>query len=194
MRLSSLILTVLFVAPVAGADWPQWRGPNRDGHSADTNLLEEWPKEGPKLLWSVKDAKTIGAGYGQPAVVGDRLLVVGASGARQGSTEFVTCLKVKDGEKAWQTELPSTPGRYTDGWGGGPRSTPTGEGDRVYVLGVTGDLVCLSADKGEIKWKKNLVKDFGGRIPGWGYSESPLVDGDQVVCTPGGGGGMVALD
>src|SRR5262249_5085083 len=98
MRPGSLIVLVLVVAPAAAAgDWPQWRGPNRDGHSSDTALLKEWPKGGPKLLWSVKDAKTIGTGYGQPAVVGDRLFVIGATGARQGATEFVTCLKLKDG-------------------------------------------------------------------------------------------------
>jgi outer membrane protein assembly factor BamB len=193
-RISSLLALLTCAMMVSAADWPQWQGPARDGHSADTGLLEKWPDGGPKVLWSITDAKGIGAGYGTPAVVGDRLYIVGATGAKQGATELVTCLALSDGKRIWQKNLPSTPGRYTDGWGGGPRSTPTVEGGKVYVLGVTGDLVCLNAETGAVVWAKNLVKDFGGAIPGWGYAESPLIDGDRVVCTPGSRGGMVALN
>ena len=168
-------------------------GPNRDGHSADTLLLDAWPTQGPKLTWSVKDAMAIGTGYGCPAVVGDKLFLIGATGANLDATEFVTCLALKDGSKVWQTKLKTSSGRFLDGWGGGPRGTPTVDGGRVYVLGATGDLVCLTADKGEIQWTKNLVKDFGGRVPAWGYSESVLIDGDRLVCTPGSKSGMIAL-
>lgn len=188
------VLLAFLCSAILAADWPQWRGPKRDGHSADTKLLEEWPEEGPKLLWSVKDADGIGTGYGQPAVVKGKVFLLGGTGARQNATEFVTCLNARDGTQVWQTKLETSRGNYSDGWGGGPRSTPTVDGDRVFVLGATGDLVCLSADKGKVLWTKNLVKDFNGSIPGWGYCESPLVDGDQLVCTPGGRGGLVALD
>lgn len=176
------------------ADWPQWQGPNRDGHSADTGLLDKWPASGPKLLWSLTEPEKIGTGYGSPAVVGDRLYINGANGEKQTASEFVTCLNLKDGTKVWRRELVTTQGKFNDGWGGGPRSTPTVAGDAVYVLGVTGDLVCLGAEKGDIRWAKNLVKDFGGKIPSWGYSESPLIDGNNLICTPGNKGGMVAVD
>lgn len=188
-----LLLCPLLVATMA-ADWPQWRGQNRDGHSLDNSLLAEWPKAGPKLAWSVKDASIVGTGYGSPSVVGDKLYILGGSSAKQTAKEFVTCLSLKDGSKLWQTELTTSAGRYSDGWGGGPRSTPTVDGKSLYILGATGDLVCLSIDKGEVQWSKNLVKDFGGRIPSWGYSESVLIDGDHLICTPGSAGGMVALE
>lgn len=176
------------------ADWPQWRGPNRDGHSADTGLLDKWPTAGPKMLWSLTDLDKIGTGYGSPAVVGDRLYIIGATGPKQTATEFVTCLSLKDGSRVWRQELATTPGKFNDGWGGGPRSTPTMDGDVLYVLGATGDLTCMGSEKGDVRWTQNLVKDHGGSIPVWGYSESPLIDGENLVCTPGSKGGMVALD
>lgn len=181
----------------AAADWPQWRGPNRDDKSAETGLLKDWPKDGPKLLWSVTDAAAIGVGYGTPAVVGDRLYIIGSDGPKQTAKEFVSCLSVKDGKQVWQVALNTTTGdgfKYSDGWGGGPRSTPTVDGDRVYVLGATGDLVCVAKADGKEVWRKNLVTNFGGKVPAWGYSESPLVDGDNVVITPGTKTGMVALN
>jgi outer membrane protein assembly factor BamB len=192
----SCIALLAWTAVASAADWPQWRGPNRDGHSADKNLLKEWPKEGPKLLWAIEDgeADRIGTGYGSPAVVGDKIFLLGGTTAKQDSKDFVVCLEVKDGKQVWKSNFATSKGGYSDGWGGGPRSTPTVSGDFVYVLGATGDLVCLSKDKGETKWAKNLVKDFGGSIPGWGYSESVLVDGNNVVCTAGGKAGMIALD
>ncbi|AWM39004.1 outer membrane biogenesis protein BamB [Gemmata obscuriglobus] len=189
------LLGLLACGTIASAgDWPQWRGPNRDGHSADTALLGAWPADGPKLLWSLTDADKVGTGYGSPAVVGNRMYIIGADGAKQTAAEFVTCLDLKDGNRVWRQNLETTPGKFSDGWGGGPRSTPTVDGDALYVLGVTGDLVCLGAEKGDIRWSKNLVKDYGGGIPIWGYSESPLVDGDKLLVTPGNKGGMIALD
>ena len=192
MRFGSTIMAALFAAAIAaGADWPQWRGPNRDGTSSEAI---DWPKGGPKLAWKLTSPDAVGTGYGTPSVVGNKVYVLGATGAAQGATEFVTCLGLEDGGKVWQTKLKTSAGKFSDGWGGGPRGTPTIDAGRVFVLGVTGDLVCLSADKGEVVWTKNLVKDFGGRIPNWGYSESPLIDGDRLICTPGSGTGMVALD
>jgi outer membrane protein assembly factor BamB len=136
----------------------------------------------------------IGVGYGSPAVVDGKVYFLGSDSAKQTGTEFVTCLNAADGKPVWQTKLTTTAGEYLDGWGGGPRCTPTVDDGMVYVLGATGDVAALTADKGDIKWTKNLVKDFGGGIPKWGYSESVTIDGDNLICTPGGKGGMVCLN
>jgi outer membrane protein assembly factor BamB len=187
-------LTLLSCTVASAADWPQWRGPNRDGKSAEKGLMVGFPADGPKLLWSVEELEKIGTGYGTPAIVGGKLYIVGANGAKQDAKEFVSCLDVATGTAVWQTPLDLTPGRFLDMWGGGTRSTPTVDGDHVYVLGATGDLVCLKTSDGAKVWKKNLVKDFGGGIPQWGYSESVLVDGDVVVATPGKDTLVVALN
>lgn len=195
LRLLALLAAVAGSAgAVSAGDWPQWRGPNRDGKSTDTGLAATWPSDGPRLVWSLNAVGDIGTGYGTPAVVGDKLYVLGADGPTQNAREFVTCLSATDGKRVWQTPLKTSPGKFLDQWGGGPRSTPTVDGDSLYVLGATGDLACLSAADGKVVWQKNLVADFGGKITQWGFSESPLVDGDKVVVTPGAGGGMVALN
>ncbi|OWK40490.1 PQQ-binding-like beta-propeller repeat protein [Fimbriiglobus ruber] len=190
--LSALVVGI--VGTVRADDWPQWRGPNRDGKSAEKGINVKWPEDGPKLLWSLQNPDAIGTGYGSPAVVGNHLFILGANGPKQDAGEFCTCLNVKDGSKVWQTPLNTTPGKFLDGWGAGPRATPTVIGDDVYVLGATGNLVCLTKADGKVVWQKNLVTDFGGAIPLWGYSESVLVDGDHVICTPGKKTGMIALD
>jgi outer membrane protein assembly factor BamB len=192
---------VLSAGVSAADDWPQWRGPNRDGKSTETGLLADWPKEGPKLAWKVDE---VGTGYGQPAVVGDRMYLVGAEGKKADAREFVLCLSAADGKPVWKVAVNTTPVPFLDLWGGGPRATPTVRGGVVYVLGASGNLVALTADAGKQVWAKNLVTDFGGEVPKWGYSESPLVDGDKVIVTPGGRdrpdqaarfeGGVVALN
>jgi outer membrane protein assembly factor BamB len=160
------------------ADWPQWRGPERTGLSKETGLLKEWPKGGPKLLWKVKD---IGGGYSTPAVVGDRIYLM----ADRKGKEFVVALAVKDGSEVWSTAVgkvgPNKGPQYP-----GARSTPTVDGERIYALGSDGDLACLEKDKGKVVWSKNLKKDFAGSPGMWAYSESVLIDGDVLVCTPGG--------
>lgn len=161
------------------ADWPQWRGPKRDGLSQETGLLKEWPAGGPKLLWQQKD---IGEGYSTPAVVGDRIYVMGNRGMED---EFVACLAVKDGKQIWSTRV----GKVGENRGPqypGSRSTPTVDGELLYALGSDGDLVCLETASGKLRWQKNLRADFGGEPGAWAYSESPLIDGDVLVCTPGG--------
>jgi len=187
----SLRLTLIAAGLVAAglspaADWPQWRGPHRDGVSPETGLMKAFPAGGPKLLWTSKDA---GLGYSAVAVVGDRLY----SWGDDDTEEFVFALDVKTGKRVWRQKV-GTP--YSNGWGGGPRCTPTVDGDRLYVLGPKGDLSCLETAGGRIVWQKSLTKDLGGKLmSGWGYSESPLVDGDQVVCSPGGEKGtLAALD
>lgn len=171
---------VAFASPSFAEDWPQWRGPQRTGLSKEKGLLKEWPKSGPKLLWQVKE---IGYGFGPPAVAGERIFVISNTG---NDNEFVQALSVKEGGKLWETRIgkvgrpdqqPSYPGA---------RSTPTVEGNRLYVLGSDGDLVCLETATGKVVWQKNVREEFGGQSGVWAYSESPLVDGDLVVCTPGG--------
>jgi outer membrane protein assembly factor BamB len=169
-------------------DWPQWRGPQRDGISKETGLLKQWPQGGPKLVWQIKD---VGSGYSTPSIVGDQLFVLGNEGKEN---EFVQCRSVTDGKQLWSTRIgkvgnpdqrPSYPAA---------RSTPTVDGKSLYVLGSDGDLACLETATGKIVWQKNLRTEFSGKPGEWAYSESPLVDGDTLVCTPGGPGAtMVAL-
>jgi len=190
---AALFIALALAAPApkdagTGADWPQWRGPHRDGKSTETGLVI--PKSGLPLAWTNKD---IGIGYGQTAVVGDRLYLVGGSDNKSGSPEALHCLALADGKELWKLDLGTSPGKFSEGWGGGPRSTPTVVDGHVYALGATGELVCATIDGKKI-WSKSLVKDFNGNIPQWGYSESPLVDDGRVVVTPGSGTGMIALD
>jgi outer membrane protein assembly factor BamB len=169
-------------------DWPQWRGPARDGISSEKGFLREWPKEGPKLVWQLKD---IGSGYSTPSVVDDRLYLMSNEGM---DNEFVFALQAADGKRLWSTPVgkvgPNDGPQYP-----AARSTPTVELDVLYALGSDGDLACVAKGDGKVQWKKNLRTDFGGKPGKWAYSESPLVDGDVVVCTPGGEQAtMVALN
>jgi outer membrane protein assembly factor BamB len=164
--------------PAAPGDWPGWRGPDRTGVSAETGLLKRWPEGGPKLLWK---ATGLGGGYATPSVAGGRLFLLGS----KGNDEFLQALDVRDGRPLWSTRV-GIVGENTGPNYPGPRSTPTVDGDRLYVLGSDGDLVCAAVATGEILWRKHLVKDFDGNRGTWAYAESPLVDGDLVICTPGG--------
>lgn len=197
MSLRLVLATVLAVAAGGAglaADWPQWLGPNRDGKSADTGLLDKLPADGPALVWKVESLEDIGTGYGSPAVVGDRVYVFGGESEKLAPGQAVHCLDAATGKVIWTQKVETTPGKYDAGWGGGPRGTPTVDGDKLYVLGPTGDFACLATEDGKVAWTKNLVKDFGGAIPGWGYAESPLADGANVVVTPGSKGGVTALN
>lgn len=197
MTPAAVLAACLMLSPAADptptADWPQWRGPHRDGKSPTTGLFPNgWPKDGPKLVW---ENLKIGIGYGSPAIVGGKVYVLGGeAGNKAGAPEWLVCLNAADGQELWRTPLHTSPGQFAADRGGGPRSTPTVAGEFVFVLGSTGDLLCLKAADGSQVWSKNLVKDFGGGIPTWGYSESPFVDGDKVILTPGKKTGMVALN
>lgn len=171
--------------PGAAGDWPQFRGPLRDDVSQETGILQEWPENGPALLWKSSE---LGRGYSGPAVVGDRIYILGTKDKEQ---EEALCLSLSDGKVIWRTPLGKF---YENGWGGGPRSTPTVDEDRVYCLGGVGDLLCLDAKTGKKKWGTNLVSDWGGKVEAWGYSESPLVDETKVVVTPGGKNCIVAFN
>ena len=173
----------VLLQPAPAADWPQWRGPERTDRSAEKGLLQSWPKAGPRLLWTYPDA---GTGYAGFAVVGNRLYSMGADASK----ENLYALDTDNPKQLWST--PFGP-RFENGWGDGPRGTPTVDGDSVYAIGGQGELVCVEAANGKIRWHLNLRKDLGGQMmSGWGYTESPLVDGDRLVCTPGGAKGAVA--
>lgn len=160
-------------------DWPGWMGADRTGVSHETGLLKQWPKGGPKLVWKVDN---IGEGYSTPSLAEGKIFLMSNRG---NDDEFALALSVKDGSKVWERHIgkvgPNKVAPYP-----GSRSTPTVDGDAVYVLGSDGDLACLDAAKGEVRWQKNLRTDFGGEPGIWAYAESPLIDGDVLVCTPGG--------
>jgi len=161
-------------------DWPQWQGPQRNGISQETGLLQTWPKDGPRLAWK---AKELGGGYSTPSIAAGRIFGMGDRKAEDADEEVVWALEERTGKELWHTAI--APANHKVGYGEGPRCTPTVDGDRLYALGVSGDLVCLEVATGREIWHHNLVKDFDGGVPGWGYCESPLVDGAKVIATPG---------
>jgi len=163
-------------------DWGQFRGPKRDGISPDTGLLKEWPKGGPTLAWT---AKGIGAGFSSVSIAGKMVYTMGDIG----DSACVIALSVADGKMVWTAKVGKS-GEY--GGYPGTRSTPATDGVLVFALTQHGDLVCLRANNGAEVWRKNL-KDLGGEVmSGWGWAESPLLDGTTVVVTPGGSRGTVA--
>lgn len=160
-------------------DWAQWRGTQRDGKSSEKGLLAKWPEAGPKLLWQTKN---LGSGFSTPSIVGEQLFVISNQGNEK---EEVVALSTSNGNKLWSTPIgkvgPNQGPQYP-----GTRATPTVSGESIYALGSDGDLVCLDIKSGQKKWSKNLRSDFGG-VPGmWAYTESPLIDGDMLICSPGG--------
>ena len=171
--------------PIASSDWPQWHGPNRTSISAETGLLKTWPADGPAIVWSISN---LGEGYGSIAIKGDRIYV---QGVKDGQSS-VFCLNRADGKTVWVTPLGARLGQDR---GPGPRGTPTVDGDKLYALSESGELGCLKTSDGSVVWRRNILKDFGGQNPKWLISESPLIDGDRLVVTPGGqGAGIVALN
>jgi len=187
--LGSLLSVQILTTTILANDWPQWRGPHRNGISEEKGLLKEWPKEGPKLVWQAKD---LGSGYSTPAVVGNQIFVLSNEGLEN---ESIQARNVQDGKQAWAVRLgkvgePKQNPNYP-----AARSTPTVDGDVLYAISSDGDLVCLTIADGKERWRKNLRTDFGGQPGRWAYSESPLVDGDALICTPGGKDAtMVALN
>jgi outer membrane protein assembly factor BamB len=184
--LFALALTPSIISrPAPDADWPQWRGPARTGISTDTGLLKAWPGSGPPTVWSVSE---LGEGYGSISIKGDRIFV---QGVKSGESS-VFCLSRADGKTLWVRPLGQRLGQDR---GPGPRGTPTVDGERLYALTEGGELACLKAIDGSVVWRRNILKDFGGRNPKWLISESPLVDGDRLIVTPGGeGASIVALE
>lgn len=185
-----VVLTGLATAAVARAvDWPQWRGPNQDGVSAEKGLLQDWPAGGPKLVW---DVKGVGNGYSSVATAGDRIATTGEVNGQSS----VICLNAKDGSQVWVEAIgkTGTPGCCN---AGGPRITPTIDtaAGLVFAISQYGEVAALNWKDGKEVWKKDMIRDFGGQLPEWGYSSAAVVDGNNVMVTPGGAqGSVVALD
>jgi outer membrane protein assembly factor BamB len=180
--LSSLVtFATLSAARAAAFDWPEWRGPARDGVSKETGLMKQWPADGPKKLWSYSAA---GMGYSGFAVAAGKLYTMGT----RDDGEILLCLDAASGKELWTAKLGPI---LKNGWGDGPRGTPTVDGARVYALGGDGTLVCADAASGKEIWRRTM-KEMGGKTPGWGYTESVLVHDGKVLCTPGGEQGAVA--
>jgi alcohol dehydrogenase (cytochrome c) len=179
---------LVFAASPESFDWPQWQGPDRNAVSKEHGLLHEWPKAGPALAWKITG---LGGGYSAPSIAAWRIFGM----SNQGDDEVVWALAESDGKTLWTTRLgPAYEGGPSQG-NEGPASTPTVDGKFLYVLGLGGNLACLQVGDGKVVWQKSLTRDFGGRLPMWRFAESPLIDGEKVVVTPGGQEAMlVALD
>jgi outer membrane protein assembly factor BamB len=178
MNRFSFLLLVCLASTVVAADWPSYRGPNRDNLSPDTGLLNQWPAAGPKLLWT---GEGLGKGYSTVSVVGDRIYTLGD---RDGNC-YAIALQRSNGKTLWEKEVGKASTQRNKNWGGS-RSTPTVDSGMVYTIAPQGQLAALNADTGEIVWSKDFKKDYGGSHGSWEYAESPLVDGPHLVCTPGG--------
>src|SRR5437879_9548697 len=181
-RISTIALTVATFAQNASSgqfDWPQWQGPDRTAHSKETGLVKEWPKGGPPLAWKAKD---LGGGDSAPSVAAGRIFGM----SNRGGDEVVWALSEKDAKEMWAVRIAPALSQSWPQSKEGPSATPTVDGDRLYVMGLAGNVACLQASDGKVIWQRNLVADFGGRSPMWSFRESPLVDGEKVICTPGG--------
>jgi outer membrane protein assembly factor BamB len=178
-----LALTMLsattFPAAATADDWPQWQGPDRNAISKETGLLKEWPKEGPATAWTVKG---LGGGDGGPAIAAGHIFGM----SNRGEDEVIWALSETNGKELWVTRLGPIFKTQMPQSKEGPGCTPTVDGERLYVEGLGGEIACLQPKDGKILWQHSLQSDFGGRVPMWSFRESPLVDGEKVIYTPGG--------
>ena len=184
LLLLSLIIT--FAVNLTAQDWYQWRGENRNGIYKESNLNLNWSEKKPALLWTFEQA---GAGYSSPVIVENILYCHGGTNSK----DFAFALDTKSGTLKWKQILGNL---YLQDRGNGPRGTITVDGNKLYLIRGGGQIHCLSTDDGKMLWEKDFQKDFGGSLmSGWGFSESPLIDGDLVICSPGGEkGSIIALD
>ncbi len=188
LAFAASILLTIGVSSAWADDWPQWQGPDRNAVSNEKGLLQQWPKDGPLLVWT---AKSLGGGDSMPSIAAGRIYGM----SNRGPDEVVWAISESDGKPIWAAPLrKATPQQFPQSQEG-PSCTPTVDGDRLYVIGLTGEISCVQATDGKIVWHLSMMNDFGGRPPMWNFRESPLVDGDKVICTPGGDDAMVvALD
>jgi outer membrane protein assembly factor BamB len=169
---------------LGASDWPGWRGPNRDGISIETGLKKSWPAEGPTLAWQTQG---LGAGFSSLAISGNRIYTMGD----RGDSQYVLALNLDDGRQLWSTKIGPDWSEDTDA--PGPRRTPAVDDSNVYAIGTEGEVVCLDKPTGALKWQKSMTRDFGGRMMSdWKFSESPTIDGEKLVFTPGSFGALVA--
>lgn len=174
----ALIITLLAPEKARALDWPQWQGANRDGISGEKNLLQEWPEGGPPLAWRITG---LGGGDSAPSVAEGRMFGM----SNRGDDEVVWAISEKNGEELWVQPLGPAFQQQFPQSKEGPGCTPTVDGDHLYVIGMSGALACLRVADGGIVWQRNLKDDFGGVAPMWNFRESPLVDGEKLICTPG---------
>jgi outer membrane protein assembly factor BamB len=175
--LAVLVLSAFAFPSSASADWPQFRGPNRDAQSPEKGLLQAWPEGGPKLDWQTKG---MGVGYSSVSIQNGRLFTMGD----HGDDQFVIAVSLDNKAVQWKTRIGPA---WTEDQYAGARGTPTADGELIYAIGTNGDLMALESATGKVRWKKSMTGDFSGRMmSGWKWSESPLVDGDRLVVTPGG--------
>lgn len=186
---------LLAAAPAAVAvadDWPTFRGADRDAVAEETGLLQQWPEQGPPLVWETRGA---GRGYASLAIADGRIYTLGdGPSTAADDEEYVTCFDQSTGKPLWKTRTGTAWNEGRSNWQGS-RSTPTVDGERLYVLTPHGELIAFDVEGNE-QWRRNLKEEFGGeKADGWGYSESVLIDGERLICTPGGPENtMVALD
>jgi outer membrane protein assembly factor BamB len=177
--LASVVSFAFLVSSASADDWPQWQGPDRNAISKERGLLKEWPKDGPPLAWKITG---LGGGDSAPSIAAGRIFGM----SNRGEDEVVWALSEKDGKELWVARLGLA---FKQSWPQGkegPGCTPTVDGERLYVEGLAGDVACLQVKDGKLLWQRSLQKDFGGELPTWSFRESPLVDGDRLICTPGG--------
>ena len=180
MRWIVLVLAILFaVLPIEGgsADWPQWRGANRDAISPETDLVDGWPEDGPRVLWRIG----IGPGYSSVSVSNGKLYTMWD----QGATQHLFCLDAASGKELWRLPLGKA---FKNHYGDGPRVTPLIDGEIVYAIGTDGLLVAANKASGEIVWQHDLPKEFGTKLPTYGFSSSPMVVGARLLIEAGGKG------
>jgi len=194
LELLAMLLAML-LPPAAGsaADWPTFRGPERTGVAPDTGLLESWPTEGPRLVWEAAGA---GRGYASLAIAGEKIYTLGDGlSTADDKDEYLSCFERETGKQLWKTKTGQPWSAGAESWQGS-RSTPTVDGDMVYVITPFGQLVACATGNGKERFRVDLMATFGGKKgDSWGSSESPLVDDDRLVCTPGGEQAtMVALN
>ncbi|MFP4381152.1 MAG: PQQ-binding-like beta-propeller repeat protein [Candidatus Sumerlaeia bacterium] len=188
----SILLLVLFISSSLFADdWPQWRGPNRDGISAETDWSSDWSSSKPKVLWRVD----IGTGFSSFAISEGRLYTMGNTAdsrraPRDEQKGRVYCLDAARGDEIWRHEYPSAlvAVRYE----GGPTSTPTVDGDVVYAFGKLGQFFCFNKSDGKIIWQKDLSREYGVQVSMYGLSSSPLIIGERLYLH--GGSSTLALN
>ena len=173
---SALLCGAILTA--SATEWPQWRGPNRDGVSSEIGILKEWAASGPQVLWK----HPLGEGFSGISVSQGRVYTMFS----KGNDEFVVCLNATDGQEIWRFRSDDN---YHEGQGGnGPRATPTIDGDLLFTISAHGKLYALNAENGEKVWSHDLQRKFGSKMPRWGFSTSPLVDGELLLVEVGGKG------
>lgn len=181
--LAAVVLSIAAGAWLFAEDWPEFRGKGRLGVWTETGIVERFPAKGLPVLWRTP----IKAGYAGPSVANGRVFITDyAETARLRGTERALALDEKTGRVLWTRDWQVNYGALSFNWAIGPRATPTVDGERVYVLGATGVLLCLDVKTGEILWQKDFVKDYGTSLPTWGITGAPLVDGNQLICLVGG--------